>query len=199
MRPLQAISADDLVVTSGRVVSAGAHGLLALRDPVIRALVGTAPRRSIEIAFTYLGPTARTEPLASGELRRQIGVKLRARDTCNVVYAMWHVEPDAGLHVSVKTNPRSRTHAACGADGYAGVPPVWTRSDLPPIRTGHRRTLTAILDGDELVLNVDGAPAWRGRLPASALAFDGPAGLRSDNGEFDLVLSAGPPASGGER
>ena len=30
------------------------------------------------------------------DARRQVGLKLRARDGCNVVYVMWRIEPKAG-------------------------------------------------------------------------------------------------------
>jgi hypothetical protein len=191
---LAPVALADLVVTSGRVAPAG-QGALALRDPTIRALVGAEPRPAVEVAFTYLGPTSAAAPLASGEMRRQVGLKLRAHDTCNVVYVMWHIEPTAGIHVSVKTNPGRSTHASCGDGGYVNLAPAWTRGDLAPVRPGQRRTLAAVIEGDELRVAVDGAPAWRGRLPAAALVFDGPVGIRSDNAALDVALRAAPPVA----
>ena len=72
-------------------VEVAAPARLRLRSACVRVLLGKTPRSSAAIAFTYVGPTPVDVPLASGELRRQIGLKLRARDTCNVVYVMWHV------------------------------------------------------------------------------------------------------------
>jgi hypothetical protein len=39
-----------------------------------------------------------------------------------------------------------------------------------------------------LRVEVDGALAWRGTLPAEAFAFDGPVGIRTDNGRFAVDL-----------
>jgi hypothetical protein len=36
-------------------------------------------------------------------------------------------------------------------------------------------------------MNADGALAWEGRLPPRR-SFDGPVGIRSDNGDFDAEL-----------
>jgi hypothetical protein len=55
-----------------------------------------------EAHFTYLGSTGNEARLGSGELRRQFGLKLRAEDACNLVYAMWRIEPESKLVVSVK-------------------------------------------------------------------------------------------------
>ncbi|MGI8569780.1 MAG: hypothetical protein ACR2KT_12280 [Methylocella sp.] len=53
-----------------------------------RAVALASGGRSAEIRFRYLGPSAETKPLASGELRRQIGLNSGRRITCNLVYAM---------------------------------------------------------------------------------------------------------------
>jgi hypothetical protein len=186
----QAIRRSDLIVTSGTI---GGDSELRLRDPTIRATVGVAPRSGIEAKVTYLAPSAVSAPLASGELRRQFGFKLRAKDGCNVVYAMWHIEPDAGIHVSVKTNPDAGTD--CGDRGYENVTASSARSDLPPLAVNQKRTLTARIVGSELQVDVDGAAAWRGTLPAQAFAFDGPVGIRSDNGQFNVSLRVTPSGS----
>jgi hypothetical protein len=175
---------SDLIVTSGTI---SGDPELRLRDPTIRATVGTAPRSGIEAKLTYLGPSAVSVPLASGELRRQFGLKLRSKDGCNVVYAMWHIEPGAGIHVSVKSNPDAGS-SDCGDRGYDNVTASWARSDLPPLAVNQKRTLTARIVGSELQVDVDGAAAWRGTLPPQAFAFDGPVGLRSDNGQFNVGL-----------
>jgi hypothetical protein len=179
----QQVRRADLVVTSGTV---SGDPELRLRDPTIRAMVGQAPRSGIEAKLVYLGASAVSAPLASGELRRQFGFKLRAKDGCNVVYAMWHVEPDAGIHVSVKSNPDAG--ADCGDRGYENVTASSARGDLPPLAVNQKRTLTARIVGGELEVDVDGAAAWRGTLPPQAFAFDGPVGIRSDNGQFNVTL-----------
>lgn len=188
---LQPVRRADLVVTSGTI---DGDQELRLRDPTIRATVGLVPRSGIEAKLVYLGPSAVSVPLASGELRRQFGFKLRAHDGCNVVYVMWHIEPDVGLHVSVKSNPDAGG-GDCGDRGYASVAPSWTRAALPPLVIGGRRTLSARIVGSELQVDADGAAAWRGTLPAQAFAFDGPVGIRSDNGQFNVSLRVTPAGS----
>jgi len=61
--------------------------------------------------------------LGSGELRHQFGLKLRAQDACNLVYAMWRIEPESKLVVSVKTNPGEHSSAECGNRGYQNIKP----------------------------------------------------------------------------
>src|SRR5262249_16626549 len=92
---LHRIERDDLCVTNG-AVSMLPGGRLAINTPSSRAVVRAvenAADQVAEIRFRYRGPTQISKRLASGELRRQIGLKLRAEDTCNLIYAMWHIEP----------------------------------------------------------------------------------------------------------
>ena len=76
-------------------------------------------------------------PLASGEMRRQFGLKLRAEDACNLVYAMWRIEPESKLVVSVKSNPGQHTSAQCGNRGYQNIKPLHS-SPLPSLRPEKR-------------------------------------------------------------
>ena len=53
--------------------------------------------------------------------------------------------------------------------------------------------LHAISSGDTLQVLTDGVVAWEGTLDRSAFAFDGPVGLRTDNGRFEVELFAALP------
>jgi hypothetical protein len=185
---LEVVPRSELVVESGRIDVAPPGAGLELVSPVVRALVGDRPRDGLELAFVYRGPTAEARPLASGELRRQIGLKLRARDTCNVVYVMWHLSPTQGIHVSVKSNPGAHVHAECGDRGYVQVSPQ-RHGAAPAIRVGEVHRLRASIDGVRLRVTVDGSLAWEGPLPPEALAVDGPVGIRSDNGLFSATIA----------
>jgi hypothetical protein len=177
----------ELHVTSGAITHS-ADGELARCNGSVRAqLSGKAD--AAELRFVYRGPSASAEPLASGELRRQIGIKLRARDTCNVVYVMWQIEPRPGLEVSVKYNPELHTHAECRDHGYQFVGPDSTHA-LPAIVPDAWHVLRAELRGRSLRVWTDGIVAWSGTLPDTALRLEGPAGLRTDNGRFELHLEA---------
>ena len=197
---LAPIAPGELVVTAGSIQPApGAEpggvgpAYFAIREPTLRAWVGRTPRSAVEMEFVYRGATVQAAPLASGQLRRQIGVELRAQDSCNVVYVMWHVEPERGIVVSVKNNPGQSRHAECGDRGYTVLTPEQVRP-APPVRKGERHLLAAVLSDRELVVSVDNVRTWVGRLPPAALGFDGPVGIRSDNGQFDVRLRAQPPA-----
>ncbi len=157
----------------------------AIRDAVVRAHAITGGGDGAELAFAFAGNVARPEPLASGELRRQLGLKLRAANTCNVIYVMWPVA-GARLAVSVKRNPGARTHADCGARGYTDVAAAWAKPP-PPLVIGARHVLVAELIGDELTAAIDGEMVWRGALPALARDLVGPIGLRTDNVMLDAI------------
>jgi hypothetical protein len=188
---LEAVPAAALAVTSGSVLPM-ADGGLAIRAPSVRAVADGSGRSDAELDFLYLGPSRDLVPLASGEARRQIGLKLRAQDTCNVIYVMWHIEPTTGIHVALKLNPGQRTHAECSDRGYQTLSPTWPQVAVPAIRPGERRRLRATIEGDLLRVSADGVSVWTGRLPSEALALDGPVGLRTDNANFDLMLRAAP-------
>jgi hypothetical protein len=187
---LAQVDLSQVCVESGRI-DPGEGGKLSLRTAGVRAVCANTLGAAVDIAFTYRGPSKETAPLASGELRRQIGLKLRAQDTCNLVYVTWHVAPTTGIHVSVKLNPGQKTHAECADRGYRNVLPT-SKRDVAPIQVGERHTLAARIDGSTLRVAVDGAPAWEGTLPPEAFTIDGPVGIRSDNGEFDVELRAAP-------
>jgi hypothetical protein len=184
--PDHLVSPSELCVTAGHVRATRGHGFF-VDAAGMRAVVAGSNGASAEIAFTYHGPSSSLAPLANGEPRRQMGLKLRAKDTCNLVYVMWRLEPTSGIFVSVKHNPGMSTHAECGAGGYLNVKPSAVRP-LPPIRRGEHHVLRADLDGARLRVTADGVPAWEGVLPPEALDIDGPAGVRSDNVAFEFDL-----------
>ena len=127
-------------------------------------------------------------PLANGEVRRQLGLKLRAHDTCNVVYVMWHVEPTPGIYVSVKHNLGQSTHSECGDHGYTNLKPE-VSAPVAALHEGEQHSLRAWIEGSRLIVSADGAVVWKGQLPSETWTFDGPVGLRSDNAIFDVRLT----------
>lgn len=182
---------DKLCITEGKIEDRG-DNKLSVSVPKMRAFVSQPTAQEVEAHFTYLGPTAESSPLASGELRRQFGLKLRAQDGCNLVYAMWRIEPRQELVVSVKSNPGMTTSSECDAHGYHNVTP--TRSSaLPQVTQGQRYTLRAIIDGSKMRVYANNKLVWQGTLKADALAFNGPVGVRTDNARFDFELFAAAP------
>jgi hypothetical protein len=158
----------------------------------MRAYVNAYTQPVAQVQFTYLGSTPNEVPLASGEMRRQFGLKLRAQDACNLVYAMWRIEPESKLVVSVKSNPGQHTSAECGNRGYQNIKPLHS-SPLPALRSGEPHTLRAEMNGADTKVFADESLVWAGSVPADALVFEGPVGMRSDNTHLELNLQTGQP------
>jgi hypothetical protein len=174
----------DLCVTRGAIAER------AITEPTVRAFAPSAGGDAAQLAFTFKGDAATTRALASGQERRQLGLKLRAQDGCNVIYVMWRLDPKPKLDISVKRNPGKRTHEECGAEGYTKVKPS-RHTSVPALAAGEAHTLRAEIVGAELFAWIDGQLAWQGTLPAIAHELVGPAGLRTDNLELaHLELSA---------
>ena len=183
---VQPIATDALCVTKG-----AARLGERVTQPTLRAFARETSGDAAALTFTYRGETEHTRALASGQERRQLGLKLRAANGCNLVYVMWRLDPRPALDISVKHNPGMTTHKQCGASGYHKV----KHGELiavPPLVIGETHTLRAEIHGDELTAWIDDQPAWRGSLPDHARELSGPAGLRSDNLAFDLVAFSAP-------
>ena len=129
--------------------------------------------------------------MGSGEVRSQFGIKLRAQDTCNVVYVMWHFAPDQKIAVSVKRNLGQSTHEECLDRGY--INNIKPRVSAAPqlVRPDQTHTLSAAMKGSKLIVTADERLVWQGDLGPVALQFDGPVGLRSDDAHvvFDFMAS----------
>jgi len=189
--PMQPVSRTDLCVTEGEIGTAPS-GWLTVNAPKMRAYLNKRTEQAVEVQFKYLGSTGNESRLGSGELRRQFGLKLRAEDACNLVYAMWRIEPESKLVVSVKTNPGEHTSAQCGNRGYRNVKPRRSRP-IPALHSGATHALRAEMKGEEMRVFIDNEPVWEGEVGREALAFDGPVGIRSDNAKLELELRSGEP------
>ena len=149
------VARANLCVTEGAIEELPGERL-SVSVSKMRAYVNAFTPQLVEGRFTYLGPTENEARLGSGELRRQFGLKLRAQDACNLVYAMWRIEPESKLVVSVKNNPGqtgfrppldlaleshfqySRKPARCQPTTVLGV--TWMRGSFH--RTQHFRNTT---------------------------------------------------------
>jgi len=184
-----AIKPTDLCVTKGHVADA------TVSEPTMRGYANGFGGDAAELTFTYQGETFETRELAGGQARRQIGLKLRAQDSCNVVYVMWRLDPKPALDISVKLNPLMKTHEECGANGYTKVKPH-KKTFVPMFEYGKTHTMRAEIVGDELYAWIDDKLLWQGTLPETARVLKGPAGVRSDNVKFDLVSLSAPKSDG---
>jgi hypothetical protein len=190
------VSRAHLCVTKGAIEEADGSRL-EVKVPEMRAVVAHPTQQVAEAKLTYLGPTSKDKPLGSGEIRRQFGLKLRAQNGCNLVYAMWRIEPKSELVVSVKRNPGMSTHAQCGTNGYHNIKPT---RDLaaPRLNEGENHILRAEMEETRMRVFIDGKLTWEGYLDRDVLSFDGPVGVRTDNGRFKFELLAGERTGHGE-
>jgi hypothetical protein len=186
--PLVKVSQDQLCVTEGQV-STTARGMLSISAPAMRAVVPASSRQDVEARFAYLGPTDQTVALGSGALREQFGLKLRAADPCNLVYAMWRFAPAPGVVVQVKSNPAQHESQTCHNSGYGDVRPSFARKIDAPV-VGRTYRLKAEMESSTLAVKIDGSLVWQGRLDSRAVADAGPVGVRSDNAKLSLTLFA---------
>lgn len=192
--PIQRAPAADVtsVARDALCVTRGAVGPnVEISDPTVRAFAPSTSGDAVALGFRYLGPTARVRELASGAARHQVGLKLRAQDSCNVIYVMWRSDT-AGLVVSVKSNPGLRTHKQCGASGYVRVKPSRS-SPIASLAPGGAHAMRAEIVDDDLTAWVDDRVVWQGRLPAFARSLAGPVGLRTDNVALDQVTVSATP------
>ncbi len=180
-------AAVNLRATEGELVGLGG-GRFATRSAKMRAIAEGSAGDAAELRFTYQGPTAQDIDLASGLARRQIGVKLRAADACNLVYVMWRLSPESRIAVSVKSNPGMRTSRECGNRGYRILKPQPRLADPAP---GSEHVLRAEIQGGLLSVAVDGRQMGKWPLPGEAVAAAGPVGVRGDNARFTFSLRPG--------
>jgi hypothetical protein len=191
------VTRSELCVTEGSIGQLSGQSL-SVDVSKMRAYIDLRTQPVVEARFSYLGPTENEAPLASGEMRRQFGLKLRAQDACNLVYVMWRIAPESKLVVSVKSNPGQHASNECGNHGYQNIKPGYS-APLPALRTGDTHRLRAEMNGAEMRVFADDSLVWQGSVIPAALEFDGPIGVRSDNARlsFQLERSArvGPAAT----
>lgn len=174
------IADTSLCVTKGKLQKS------QITAPTFRAV---APERGGDAAqLQMIARNAKEQrALASGQLRRQVGLKLRAADACNLVYVMWRLDPKPMLEVSTKVNPGLRNTSECGTSGYTKVKPSYHLAAMPELLDGNKHVLRAEIAGDSLTAWVDDRVAWQGSLPADATMLAGVAGVRSDNLEVEVL------------
>jgi hypothetical protein len=192
LRELPTIAPTELCVTRGKVPADG-H----VSEPTVRAVAIKTTGDAAALQFTYRGSSEKTNELASGQTRHQLGLKLRAEDGCNLVYVMWRTDTQK-LDVSVKLNPGKTTHAECGAAGYTKIKATKSIA-VPALESGGSHTLQAEIVDSDLFAWVDGKAVWQGRLPDAVRLLAGASGFRSDNVIFDLVRFGADPGETGTK
>ncbi|GEM_PF-945327 len=202
MPDLSSAPVATLCMTEGDATPSGSRA--TIREPATRGFLTNSTGDAATLAFTYRGRSHSVAALASGDTRTQLGIKLRAQDSCNVIYVMWRIEPTSEIVVQTKRNT-AHAHRDCGAEGYTRVRPS-LRASPPPLGVPEwsstardagesidaelAHTLEASIVEDVLEVRADGRLVWRGTLPETARDLQGPVGFRTDNVDVDLELRA---------
>ena len=183
---------SDLRLSLGKI-SQTKSGYLTVVGPKERAVRTSGKHSKALLRFRYRGPSEKTAPLDSGAVVRQIGLKMRAMNTCNLMYVMWRIKPTEEIYIAIKRNPGKTTYKACRANGYI----VLGRIPLKPLgitaatqkthRLGASVTETAGRYAGEVT--IDGRRIWSREIDAKLISnINGPVGIRSDNGSFIFKL-----------
>jgi hypothetical protein len=183
--PVRPISIRELCVSSGKLHATADARWLSTR-PALRATAALSAGHHAALEFRYLGSTEQEKRLGSGNRRRQLGLKLLSRDSCNVVYAMWRFDEPASVVASVKANPDLARHSECGNRGYENLRPLWKARVEPP-QLGSVHELSATLQRGLLEVRIDQRPVLRAFVGVPRAPTSGLSGLRSDNVSFELL------------
>jgi hypothetical protein len=178
-RPIAELKADLCVTTGAAKIGA------RVNRNAMRAVAKGTDGDAAQIVFTYEGEAEDKKELASGDVRRQIGLKLRAENGCNLIYVMWRLDPKPMVVAQIKVNPGAKDHKACGSNGYKWVK-ASEQTAPPTLVVGTKYTMRAEIESEELAVYIDDTPYWRGKLPDAVRDLQGPAGIRSDNLAYDL-------------
>ena len=183
---------SDLRVSLGRI-SQTKSGYLTVVGPKERAVRTSGKHSQALLRFRYRGPSEKTAPLDSGAVIQQIGLKMHAMNTCNLLYIMWRIKPTEEIYIAIKRNPGKSKYKDCHANGYI----VLGRVPLKPLgitaatqkthRLGASVTETAGRYAGEVT--IDGRRIWSDDIDAKLISdISGPVGFRSDNGSFIFKL-----------
>jgi hypothetical protein len=173
------VDRSQVCVTNGEIVKQSVDKFV-IESPSSRAVVKSSDDDFAAIEFEYLGPTSNDATSASGTIVRQLGLKLHARDSCNVIYVMWNTDPDIGVRISTKINPTKSGHAQCGRKGYKLIHQS-KPGEIPAIRIGEARRLEATLKDRIMTVKIDDMAVWHGDVGADAVKSAGYSGIRTDN------------------
>jgi hypothetical protein len=189
---LKAARKTDLQVTQGKVQETGT-GFLMVQGPKERAQLKHGRQQQAVLSFRYRMPSEKELPLASGGIVRQIGLKLRTKNTCNLLYVMWRICPDEYIFVTLKRNPGESMHRQCRASGYQTIAIIPLSSLQITAKDNKIHTVSASLNlqvnAYRLSVIVDDHKLWSGTIDLDLLNdINGPAGFRSDNGNFIFKL-----------
>jgi hypothetical protein len=191
---------SDLRVSLGRI-SQTKSGYLTVLGPKERAVRTSGEHSNAVLQFRYRGPSETISLLDSGALVRQIGLKMRAMDTCNLLYVMWRIKPTEEIYIAIKRNPGESKYKECLSRGYLQL----ARVPLKPLgitaaTQKEHRLGASVTETDgryTCTVTIDGRRVWSDKIDAKHISdIKGPVGIRSDNGSFIFKLFVTDTATG---
>ncbi len=189
-RSLLLIPVEALRVTEGALQRRDAYAA-TVTTPTLRAETNAVNPAVATLDFTYLGSIATSARTGPGDGTRQIGLELRAANSCNAVSVMWRLDPAHEIEVVLYSNPGVTRSSDCTEAGRRHVlAPSKPPAPLPPLYPGERHVLRARIVADELYVQVDGVLAWAGTLPDAARQLNGVTAVRVDNVQAHFRVSA---------
>jgi len=183
---------SDLRVSLGRI-SQTKSGYLTVAGPKERAVRTSGEHSNAILQFRYRGPSEKTSLLDSGSFVRQIGLKMRGMNTCNLLYVMWRIKPTEEIYIAIKRNPGKSKYKECLSRGYLqlGRVPLKPLGITAATQKAHRLG-ASVTETDGLytcVVTIDGRRIWSSKIDAKHISdIKGPVGIRSDNGSFIFKL-----------
>lgn len=144
----------------------------------MRAQAPAFTRQTCGLVFQYNGPAEGASGFASGAAYKQVCLKLRNQNACNLLYVIWRLDARQVM-VQVKTNLSMVFSSQCGADGYRTLTPAFTAPTKALSLEWHE--MIAQCDGDWLNVLTDNEVVWRGHLTSDVMSLTGGVGVRSDN------------------
>lgn len=182
---------NDLVTTSGEINITKSGAFLTNLVPTMRAYSSNSDGDVALLRFRYRGETEVVNKLASGAIRQQVGLKLRATDTCNVLYVVWQIYPKEQITIARKDNEGMTRHSECGATGYVNIKKYPVPESLTARSMTTRYLAAEIIDEERLELYLDNVLYDTIDLDSNTKKYlkrtrMGHSGLRTDN--VDLIF-----------
>jgi hypothetical protein len=180
------IKFSELKVTKGIVTEIAPDEFL-VETPSLRGTVSTQIDTIACLKFRYFGVTDKRDKSGDGYEHHQIGIQLLAKNSCNLLYVMWRLQPEE-LVIKVKHNPGQTKHSECGNHGYHTI----DRMPYPGFQIDEPHELLAsISDIDsaniKLQVWIDQQVALQTQIDRALLHnTPGVPGIRSDNGKYQF-------------
>jgi hypothetical protein len=188
--PVEHPEPGSLPFAASKLPPADDNGFHRVNAASFRATLRETSSEATELELIYAGDPTAESRLASGNLVKQIGLRLFERDTCNLLQVMWRFHPRNEIVVMMKSNPDSITHQECGAAGYTRIKPSYFTAVTKP-EIGHTHSLRTAVGEHTLKVFIDDRLVWRGGLPEQSAS--GSSGVRADNAMFSFRLRTPPP------